>query len=811
MAASAYFDTIQKMYIAYFGRPADPIGLDFWANKVDAAAGNLDAVINGFAASNESQALFGNKTSAEKINAIYTYLFNRPAEPAGLTYWVQKLDNGEISQAGAMYTILSNAGAGDVDAIANKLAVAKAFTAALDTNAEILGYSGAAAAEVARTYLTAVNSTAATKDAALAALDATVANVVIAGQTNGQSFNLTSGTDNIVGTSNNDVIYASTGLSADGATAIATTGALDKIDGGAGVDTLVIENTGGKNTLTGTITNVENLTFIGAGNVNDNADVDLSSFSGVFTLSQSNDTAVAVTSVTGQTLALNKVADGTTLTATLGAAQATATLSNTAAVGDATFSIAGAKLETVSVSTDKTATSKTLQVTDTGNTTKTFNIAASAAAAVNVTSTAVENINVTGAGAVTLTAGTAPSKTLSSANSTGGVTYAATLGADVLFTGGAGKDSIVFGATTKAQTMGAGDDVAELTVALGTGGTVDGGEGVDTLKMTATLAATLDDNTDFNAKVSSFEKLHVTAATNQTLNLTNLDGINYVIAEGIGNTLTIDNMASGGTFEFRDASTATVVNVKDAAAGTSDVVNVKVSAAANTAAGTLTVANVETVKIDSDDTATTPAGTVVHTLTLTADKATSVVVTGDAQLNLTLTGSTKVTSIDASGNTAGLTTNLSVASGITLKGTAKADTITLGNLSVVTGGEGKDAYTVSMPTNGNTYATITDFAVGETIQFTDKGDIATTALGDKISLASTAAFADYLAAATAGDATTDAIGKWFQFGGDTYVVLDRSAEVTFQNGADQIVKLSGALDLSKSAFSADGLFTFAAA
>ncbi len=64
MAASAYFDTIQKMYIAYFGRPADPIGLEFWANKVDAAAGNLDAVINGFAASSESQALFGNKTSA---------------------------------------------------------------------------------------------------------------------------------------------------------------------------------------------------------------------------------------------------------------------------------------------------------------------------------------------------------------------------------------------------------------------------------------------------------------------------------------------------------------------------------------------------------------------------------------------------------------------------------------------------------------------------------------------------------------------------------------------------------------------------
>jgi hypothetical protein len=29
MAASTYFDQVQKLYIAYFGRPADPVGLNF--------------------------------------------------------------------------------------------------------------------------------------------------------------------------------------------------------------------------------------------------------------------------------------------------------------------------------------------------------------------------------------------------------------------------------------------------------------------------------------------------------------------------------------------------------------------------------------------------------------------------------------------------------------------------------------------------------------------------------------------------------------------------------------------------------------
>lgn len=594
-----------------------------------------------------------------------------------------------------------------------------------------------------------------------------------------------------------------------------TLNALDSINGGAGVDTLVLYSTGNKNNLTGTITNVENLTYVGSGTaINGDANIDLANFSNKFTLSQTADTAVAVINVKGQTLAMNKVADTTTLTATFDAAQTSATLVNTAALDTALFSVSGTKLDTINVSTDATkATTGKLTVTDTGNTTKTFNITATAAAAVEVESTANENINVSGAGLVTLTTTTTtPTKTLSSVNSTGGVTYAVDLVAQQ-FTGGAGKDTVQFGATTKAQTLGAGDDQATISADLATGGSIDAGDGTDTLKMTATLAATLDNNTDFNAKVSNFEKLFVTAATNQTLNLTNLDGLNYVTEAGNGNTLTIDNMASGGTFAFTDASTATAVNIKDAATGTADVLNVVLTAAATFAAGTLTVANVETVNINADDTAAAPAkdGSVKHTMTLTADKATKVVITGDAAVNLTLTGSTKVATIDASANEAGITTNLSVASGITLTGTAKADTITLGQLSVVTGGSGKDAYTLTTPTNGNTYATITDFVATETIQFTDQGDIGTTALGNKLAIAGTAAVADYLNAATAGNGGTNGIGSWFQYSGDTYLVLDRAAANTFQNGVDEIVKLTGLVDLSKSAFTADGLFAFTAA
>jgi len=811
-----YANDVQKLYIAYFNRPADPVGLAYWEEQITKNGGSTAAVANAFSASAEYKALYDGKSSAQIVETIYQNLFGRSAEPSGLTYWAVRLENGTFNVGNIAVSILVGAQNDDKKVIDNKVVVATEFTTALDTTAEILAYSGSAAAEAARTFLKTVGATEASLTAAKSAVTSTVASIASSTVTNGQTYTLSVNTDNIVGTSNNDVINASTGLSADGSTAIATTNALDKIDGGAGVDTLVIENTGGKNTVTGTITNVENLTFVGAGNVNNNAAVDVSSFSGTITLSSTADTAVSFTEITGQTIAADKVADTTTVTAALKATQTSSSFSVTGAVGDAAINVAGAAMTSVSVSADKTATGKKITVTDTGNTTKTFNIASSGASAIEVESTATEAINVTGAGLVTLTTTTtAPTKTLSSTGSTGGVSYATELGTAVVFTGGAGKDSVAFGATTKAQTLGAGDDKATVSVtALGTGGSIDAGEGTDTLVMSAANAATADNDTTFAGTISGFDKLSITAATNQTINLANLDAINYVIEAGNGNTLTIDNMLTGGTIEFTDTSTATAIVVKDASTGTSDVINVKLTAAADFNAGTATIANVETININSDDTATSPDGTIKHTMVLTADKATKVVVSGDAQLDLTLTGSTKVTTIDASAATAGLTTNLSVASGIALTGTAKADTITLGNLSVVTGGAGTDKYTVSTPTNGNTYATITDFAVGETVQFTEAnggGTPTPATLGTKVALAATAAFADFLAAASAADGSTNSAVKWFQYGSDTYVVFDNSASTTFDNGVDQIVKLTGTLDLSKSTVSAAGLLTFVAA
>lgn len=155
---------LQKAYLAYFGRPVDPTGAIAFQNSSE-----ID-VLNAFYASAESQSLYGTSFGATQVNAIYQMLFGRDAEPAGLSYWLNQVATGALTPAGAALGILNGALNADATAVTNKLAASAAFTAALDTTAEILGYSGNAAAASARAFLQTVTATPATADAVTAAV-----------------------------------------------------------------------------------------------------------------------------------------------------------------------------------------------------------------------------------------------------------------------------------------------------------------------------------------------------------------------------------------------------------------------------------------------------------------------------------------------------------------------------------------------------------------------------------------------------------------------------------------------------------------
>lgn len=182
---------LETLYLAYFGRPADFDGVQFYST----GAQSLDDVGAAFANSAESRALYGSGYGSAFVNAIYNNLFGRDAEAAGLSYWVGQLATGAVSPAAAALAILQAAQGDDAQAIRNKLAAATRFTQGLDNPLDILAYQGSVAAAAARAWLLGVDGDAATLAGALAGLPALVARIERVGGEVGRDWLLTAGID----------------------------------------------------------------------------------------------------------------------------------------------------------------------------------------------------------------------------------------------------------------------------------------------------------------------------------------------------------------------------------------------------------------------------------------------------------------------------------------------------------------------------------------------------------------------------------------------------------------------------------------
>lgn len=167
-------DTLIKAYIAHFGRPADPEGLTYWVNTFKTAGLTMVDMLGNFGASAEYQNLYGSASTEVRINSIYQYLFNRNAEPDGLKFWGDALNSGQLTINNIAYSILNGAQGQDAAVINAKVAAAKAFITALNTQAEVEMYKGDAATLNARKWLSTINDNQANNSKAMA-----VANEVI--------------------------------------------------------------------------------------------------------------------------------------------------------------------------------------------------------------------------------------------------------------------------------------------------------------------------------------------------------------------------------------------------------------------------------------------------------------------------------------------------------------------------------------------------------------------------------------------------------------------------------------------------------
>jgi hypothetical protein len=825
MAASTYLAQVQQLYIAYFGRPADPIGQAYWAGIIDAAGGNIAAVQAGFSASAESQALFGNKSTIDKVTAIYQNAFGRAPEPAGLAYWVAQLDSGKVTQAQASWTIQQSAGAGDAAAVQNKLTAAQAFTAQIDTTAEIQGYQGAGAAAAGVAFLATVNQNNASATAAVAAAPSALAAAVAAGGTVGTSFALTTGVDTLTGTANNDTFV---GTVAAGTASTLSAG--DSINGGAGVDTLrIVLSAASATPLAGvTVTNVEKLAVQ---NVSGSV-TGIAAVAGVTTVSSTNSTSAV--NFTGLATGTEVVLSGSATTAALGFAQTTSTdavkvtLDAGVAGGVTVAATAGTATSAALNSTGAAnggataATAVNVGLTGTGfgtgaNTLTALAVNADTALRVNLNASdfVATGAALTVTGAATANLGTAGVfKTIDASASTGGLTVGVTA-ATTSFKGGAGNDTIV-GTTPLLATA-----------------TIDGGAGTDT------VSAQLINST--NAAIfKNFEVIDLNGATGAGLDAVLLTG-STLTGVSISGATTSANYAFSNLVESATGFNVSVTGdngttnalglgfTTASVAGTADVLNYSFAATAGTTigAGVVTSQGIETINISSKG-----ANTGLNSLTVTDNAAKSIVITGEHALSLTVSGqaatsattSSALTSIDASAatgavtiNTAAVTTGLQ--SGITIKGGSGADTIVVATTNVtgsvgdtITTGAGNDKVDVTAASLGSNFltapqfTTITDFAKGDSLQFAATATNFTTAA---VNVTAATSLVGALQIANAAAANTI---QWFAYGGDTYVVgsvaAGGGAQGTALDASDVVVKLSGVVNLATASDTA-GLLTFA--
>ena len=163
MSALSTFDsTVNSLYLAFFGRPADPAGLAFWSKQLANNNGDLTTITPFFANSEEAQVRFGTGTVASRIDEIYEQLFNRAPDAAGRAFWTNAVEKGNATLADASIAILK--GAQGIDQTLSNLRqqAADAFTAAVDASGS--AYNGYASIEAARMLVHTVTLDVTTAD-----------------------------------------------------------------------------------------------------------------------------------------------------------------------------------------------------------------------------------------------------------------------------------------------------------------------------------------------------------------------------------------------------------------------------------------------------------------------------------------------------------------------------------------------------------------------------------------------------------------------------------------------------------------------
>ncbi len=693
-----YTAAVQGLYVAYFNRPADPVGLQYWEGIVASKNGDTSGVSAFFGASDEYKATYAGMSTSEIVNRVYQNLFGRDAEPAGLLYWAQKLTAGDLRIDNVVAEVSRNAVGTDADAVAAKTAAAITFTNALDTTAEILAYNGKDALAIGRTYLSGVTD-ADTQAAAEAGIDTTITSVINAADAvnnKGQTYTLTAGIDTFTGGKGNDSFIAN----ATAATG-QTLSSFDSIDGGAGTDTLtLVSATGSALTIpsTATVKNIESATITGDSSITG----DLSTWTGLTaaTVASTGDLDLTLASTTAGVMSVATQA-ANDLTVNGGSSISLTTTGQTS--GSISVGTTTAATGAVTVAAASSAAGARGAISVHGG--STISVTQTASNAVNTTSTNA-SVNVTGGSSTTAVTVAAPSKATAS-STVAGITANSVAVTDI----NAGSD-------TKAGT------ITSLTVSNAT--TVGfAGTALTSLSLTGTSGNIIIDNSGLTTPTNKTLTATVNGVTGGVLDDADIYTKLNINATGANSTLAnitfgaVTDLTVAGTKVLTLTSTAGLSALKNVTVSGSAGITADLSAASVKAVDTSASTGTSTVTVDASvatftggagvDKVTTAATTVGKAISLGAGDDSLVLGGGSAPTakidggagsdSLTMTAALAATS-SASSTFAGLVTNFEK---LTLTGATNQtiDLAVLGNFADVTTSAGNGLTLSNLPSGGS--------------------------------------------------------------------------------------------------------------
>jgi hypothetical protein len=104
------FESFIEMYIAYFNRAPDAIGLSFWGTA-HANGVSLEEIATQFADQPEA----GEVSNIRFVNDVYENVLGRAADIDGLRFWAGQLDDSNVERGEFILSFLEGVGVGTTD------------------------------------------------------------------------------------------------------------------------------------------------------------------------------------------------------------------------------------------------------------------------------------------------------------------------------------------------------------------------------------------------------------------------------------------------------------------------------------------------------------------------------------------------------------------------------------------------------------------------------------------------------------------------------------------------------------------------